>query len=76
LRTVCSGWPQIIILPVSASQVARIIGVIHQCLQVQPKNVTRVYKWRTWEEISFNSDEVYVCVCVCVCVGVCVCVCV
>jgi hypothetical protein len=32
LWTVCLGWPQIAILLISASQVARITGVSHWCL--------------------------------------------
>jgi hypothetical protein len=32
LRTICLGWPQTLILPISASQVARIIGMSHWCL--------------------------------------------
>jgi hypothetical protein len=30
LRTICLGWPQTVILPISVSQVARITGVSHQ----------------------------------------------
>jgi hypothetical protein len=33
-RTVCMGWPQAMILPISASQVARIINVSHQHLKL------------------------------------------
>jgi hypothetical protein len=29
-RTICPGWPQTMILPISASQVARITDVSHQ----------------------------------------------
>jgi hypothetical protein len=32
LWTVCPGWPQTAILPISASQVARITGMSHHCL--------------------------------------------
>jgi hypothetical protein len=32
LRTVCPGWPWTLILPISASQAARITGMSHQCL--------------------------------------------
>jgi hypothetical protein len=28
-RTICPGWPQTMILPISISQVARLIGVRH-----------------------------------------------
>jgi hypothetical protein len=31
LRALCPGWPQTAILPISASQVARITGVSHLC---------------------------------------------
>jgi hypothetical protein len=31
LWTICLGWPWTMILLMSASQVARIIGVSHQC---------------------------------------------
>jgi hypothetical protein len=31
-RTICLSWPRTIILPISASQVARITGVSHQLL--------------------------------------------
>jgi hypothetical protein len=31
LKTICSGWPQTVILPISASQVARITGLSHWC---------------------------------------------
>jgi hypothetical protein len=31
-RTICHGWPGTVILLISASQVARIIGMHHQCL--------------------------------------------
>jgi hypothetical protein len=30
-QTLCPGWPQTSILPISASQVARITGTSHQC---------------------------------------------
>jgi hypothetical protein len=29
LQTICSGWPQTVILPILASQVARITGMTH-----------------------------------------------
>jgi hypothetical protein len=32
--TICPIWPQTLILPMSASQVARITGVNHQCLAI------------------------------------------
>jgi hypothetical protein len=32
LPTICPGWPRTTFLPISASQVARIIGVSHQSL--------------------------------------------
>jgi hypothetical protein len=31
LWTICLGWPQTVILPISASQAARITGVSHWC---------------------------------------------
>jgi hypothetical protein len=35
LRTICLGWPPMVILPISASPIARITGVSHQCLASQ-----------------------------------------
>jgi hypothetical protein len=32
LWTICPGWPQTLILPISDSQIARITGVSHQHL--------------------------------------------
>jgi hypothetical protein len=34
--TVCPSWPQTSILLISASQVARIIGMSHRCLAYVP----------------------------------------
>jgi hypothetical protein len=34
-QTICPGWPQIVNLPISAFQVARITGVSHQRLALQ-----------------------------------------
>jgi hypothetical protein len=34
LKTVCPGWLQTVILLISASQVARLTGMSHQCLAI------------------------------------------
>jgi hypothetical protein len=41
LWTICPGWPQIVIFPISASQVARITGISHQQLAFRRTESTR-----------------------------------
>jgi hypothetical protein len=43
--TICLGWPQILILPISASQVARITGSSHQCTTLAQCPVLQMRKW-------------------------------
>jgi hypothetical protein len=48
---ICLGWPQNVILSLSASQVARITGVSHQCLAPPEFLILRLFSLRinqTW----------------------------
>jgi hypothetical protein len=54
-RTICRGWPQTSILPISASQVARILGVSHQ----HPAKCSPDWSW-TWDPPTSSSDYQHV----------------
>jgi hypothetical protein len=45
LQTICLGWLQNSILPVSASQVARITGVSHRCPALAKYSYSHILVW-------------------------------
>jgi hypothetical protein len=47
LWTICLGWPWTVILLISVSQVARIIGVSHWC-PAQVIFMFQFYRWTHW----------------------------
>jgi hypothetical protein len=53
LRTVCPGWPQTAILPISISQIARITGMNHWHLARK----ATFWKWTFFYNISFYIDD-------------------
>jgi hypothetical protein len=43
-QTLCPGWPQTVIFPISAFQVARMKGRRHRCLAPFFKNIKTILK--------------------------------
>jgi hypothetical protein len=50
-KTICLGWLQTVIPPISASQVARIVGVSHRCLA--RKGISKERKYRRTNFLGF-----------------------
>jgi hypothetical protein len=51
-QTFCSGWPQTLILPISASQVIRITGVSHECPALSTFLMPAVCPLHKWDNLE------------------------